>query len=72
MEKMNMNKGRRNELRDLKFKRRLKNLGLTSVNPKDYVCFRDQGKPCSCYMCSPKGEKNKYKLAYNELRGRRT
>lgn len=58
-----MNKGRRNELRDLKWKRRLKNLGLDRKKPKDFICYRDQGKPCSCPMCSPGRvvEKAKYK-----------
>lgn len=49
-----MNKARRNELRQLKFKRRLKNLGLKQTSPRDYVCYKDQGKPCSCKMCSPR------------------
>lgn len=60
-----MNKGRRNELRDLKWARRLKSLGLKRVNDRDYICYRDQGKPCSCAMCSPRkwaGDKAKYKV----------
>jgi hypothetical protein len=57
-----MNKGIRNELRDLKWKRRLKNLGLKRQGPKDFICYRDQGKPCSCAMCSPVGVKAKYRL----------
>jgi hypothetical protein len=46
-----MNKGRRNELRDLKWKRRLKNLGLIKEDKKSFICYRDQGKPCSCSIC---------------------
>lgn len=59
-----MNKGRRNELRDLKWKRRLKNLGLKRQSAKDFICYRDQGKPCSCALCSPGRvqEKTKYRL----------
>jgi len=45
-----MNKGRRNEVRDLKWKRRLKIFGLG----KEAWGFRDQGKPCSCSACSPR------------------
>lgn len=52
-----MNKARRNELRDLKWKKRLKTLGLKREKPKDFIGFRDQGKPCSCSICS--GQKYK-------------
>lgn len=50
-----MNKGRRNELRQLKFKRRLKECGLTQKKKTDWICYKDQGQPCSCKMCA--GEK---------------
>lgn len=60
-----MDKGRRNELRDLKWKKRLKKMNLKRENPKDFICFRDQGKPCNCWLCKrPKYNraKNKKKL----------
>jgi hypothetical protein len=56
-----MNKGRRNELRDLKWNRRLKILGLKRIDPKDHIGYRDQGKPCSCVMCSFKKYKRPIK-----------
>lgn len=58
-----MDKGRRNELTKLKFKKRLKTLGLKQETPKDYTCYKHQAKPCSCFVCSRKnhGEKAKYK-----------
>lgn len=55
-----MNKGRRNELRDLKWKRRLKNLGLKREKSRDYICYRDQGRPCNCSVCQkPKYNRKK-------------
>lgn len=50
-----MNKGRRNELRDLNWKRRLDSRCLKRTNPKDHILFRDQACPCSCSGC--RGEK---------------
>lgn len=48
-----MNKGRRTELEKLKFKKRLKNLGLWNNNPNGkFYCYKTTGVPCSCYMCS--------------------
>lgn len=47
-----MNKGRRNELRKLKFKKRLSERGLKQKSPKDFVCYKDQGQPCSCRGCA--------------------
>lgn len=57
-----MNKGRRNELRNLRWTRRLNTLGLKRIKERDFICYRDQGKPCSCAMCSPGlvGDKEKY------------
>jgi hypothetical protein len=57
-----MDKGRRNELTKLKFKKRLKNLGLKQESPTDFICYKHQGKPCSCFMCSNK----KYNRAKNK------
>lgn len=34
-----------------KFRRRLVNLGLLKEMNK-YYCYKQQGKPCSCWMCS--------------------
>ena len=52
-----MNKARRHELKMLKYKKRLENLGLTN-KPGKFFAFRSHGAPCSCSMCSP----YKYKL----------
>jgi hypothetical protein len=60
-----MDKGRRNELGKLKFKKRLKNYRLKEGDGK-FNCFRTTGKPCSCSMCSPKEEKDKYKVKYKQ------
>lgn len=50
MEKINiMNKGERNRLRNKYYKRRLKKYGIKG----DMFCLKDQGKPCSCPVCSP-------------------
>jgi len=49
-----MNKARREEIAKLKHKKRCKALGL---KPEEHYCYKAQGKPCSCPMCSP----NKYK-----------
>ncbi|AMR34152.1 hypothetical protein A0256_23225 [Mucilaginibacter sp. PAMC 26640] len=46
------NKGRRQELKMLKFKKRMKNLGLVG-KPGNFYAYRSHGKPCSCWMCSP-------------------
>lgn len=43
------NKGRRQELTRLKYLKRCKVLGL---DPNKYYCYKAQGKPCSCFMCS--------------------
>jgi len=47
-----MNKGRRHELKMLKFKKRLENYRLVGVNG-NFNCFRSTGKPCSCWCCQP-------------------
>ncbi len=44
-----MNKGLRTIITNLKYKKRLKVLNIKGEN----YCFKQQGKPCSCYMCSP-------------------
>ena len=50
-----MDKGRRNELTKLKYKKRLKQLGLKE-SEGNFNCYKSTGTPCSCPMCSP----NKY------------
>lgn len=56
-----MNKARRQELKNLKYKKRLRLIGSlnndTLVNPKghnyNYTGFKNSSKPCSCPVCSP-------------------
>lgn len=61
-----MNKGRRNELTQLKFKKRLNNLGLQQNTPKDFICYKTTGNPCSCKMCQPKKYKRSTKQNHYE------
>lgn len=50
-----MNKARRQELKILKFKKRIKQLGLDINNLKgDYNTFKSSGTPCSCGICQDK------------------
>lgn len=56
-----MNKGRRNELKALKYKKRLKQLSLIEGPNKKYFAYKSHGKPCSCYCCQPKGKYNRAK-----------
>lgn len=46
----NNNKARRQELTKLKHQKRCKRLGL---KPEEHYCYKAQGKPSSCYLCSP-------------------
>lgn len=57
------NKGRRNELTQLKFEKRLKLYGVKKEDGKFY-CFKSTGKPCSCYMCS--GQKYNRKVKHKD------
>lgn len=61
-----MNKKRRFELKMLKFKKRLKQLGLT-LKQGNFHAYITSGKPCSCYLCSPnkfsRKQKHKNKFA---------
>ena len=50
------NKGIRNEITKLKHKKRCENLG---VEPENNYCYKAQGKPCSCFLCSNKKYKRK-------------
>ena len=45
------------------YKKRLRNYNL---NHSDGYILKATSKPCSCYMCSPKDEKIKYKMAKNK------
>ena len=56
-----MDKGRRTELTKLKYRKRLKQLGLKEGEGKFYA-YKSHGKPCSCFMCSSlKYKRNKFK-----------
>lgn len=57
-----MNKGRRNEIKQLKYKRRIKRLRIPDtlmhqalVNPKgdqyNFTSFKTTSNPCSCGVC---------------------
>jgi len=63
-----MNKQERKIKGQFKFKKRLKNYQLLNSEFKHYS-LKTTGKPCSCYMCSPKKiqEKSKYRLRVDEL-----
>lgn len=58
-----MNKGRRQEIKQLKFKNRLKRFGLKLNKATDWKCYRTTSTPCSCNMCSPQ----KYKRSDLQL-----
>lgn len=47
-----MDKATRHELKMLKYKKRINQLGLNNADGKFYA-YRSHGKPCSCFMCSP-------------------
>jgi hypothetical protein len=59
-----MNKDRRNEITKLKHKKRCKLLGL---KPEEHYCYKAQGKPCSCYICSPYKFNRKIKHKANNI-----
>jgi len=66
-----MNKGRRNELVNLKHKKRLKNLSRGNdwdETVRGSHIYKTTGKPCSCWMCSPKEEKPKYKAMKHDIK----
>jgi len=68
-----MNKGRRNELTKLIYEKRCRELDLS---PLEAYSYKQQGKPCSCYLCTgynkpesrerKKKHKGKFKEDYNE------
>lgn len=47
-----MNKARRHELKMLKYKKRLNNLGLKESPKCNFNAYRSHGSPCSCIFCS--------------------
>lgn len=48
-----MNKGRRNEIEQAKWEKRLKNLNIPISDKEKFTCYKSQGKPCSCDLCKP-------------------
>lgn len=52
-----MNKQERNIKKMLKYKKRLKQLGLKEGENCKFYSYRSHGKPCSCCMC----RNNKYR-----------
>ena len=61
-----MNKARRHELKMLKYKRRLNNLGLKESPNSNFHAYRSHGSPCSCFACS--GVKYSRAKANNEVK----
>jgi hypothetical protein len=59
-----MNKARRHELKMLKYKKRLKQLGLKESPTSNLFAYRSHGAPCSCGICSY----NKYKRIQKKAR----
>lgn len=58
-----MNKGRRHELKMLKYKKRLNQIGLKPSSGTH--AFRSHGKPCSCFVCRDqkyRESRQKYKV----------
>ena len=51
-----MDKGRRQELTKLKFKKRLINNTHITKGGYKIFAFKQQSKPCSCLACQPKGK----------------
>lgn len=58
-----MDKARRHQLKMLKFKKRLKQLGLLGVDG-NFNSFRSHGKPCSCFLC----KNEKYKRGMDNIK----
>lgn len=73
-----MNKGRRQELTKLKFKKRLRDRGFTLEYAKQpnvsLYCFKSDRQPCSCSMCrdekyraSRKTQKQKFERLQSQV-----
>jgi hypothetical protein len=56
-----MNKARRHELKMLKYKKRVKKLGLKEKPGWNLYPYRSHGKPCSCFLCQNRGKYNRAK-----------
>lgn len=62
-----MNKAERHQKKMVKFKKRLKQMGLTNVIG-NFHSLRSHGKPCSCHLCkSPKYRNTKRKKEKQEI-----
>jgi hypothetical protein len=63
-----MNKGIRTEITKKKWAKRLKVLGLKQTETQLFTCYKSQGKPCSCHLCSPVkySRKTKHPLSKND------
>lgn len=64
---MSTNKGERNRKTKIKFKRRLRNMGILEKSgqpTEEQYCYKSQGKPCSCPICS--GEKYNRKTKHKK------
>ena len=47
-----MNKAERKRKEHFKYIKRCKAMGLDPDDPNIKKCYKKQGKPCSCYICS--------------------
>jgi hypothetical protein len=58
-----INKGRRNELKNLKYKKRLKLMGFNILDQEKFglFSFKSHGKPCSCWQCRDEKFRDKRK-----------
>lgn len=59
------NKGRRQELTMLKYRKRLKKWGR---KPGEFLALKSHGKPCSCWMCRGERYSRKTKHKSNYLK----
>ncbi len=64
-----MNKGRRHELKMLKYKKRIKRIPkwLSEESSHNLYALRSHGKPCSCSLCRNEkfSRKEKHKLEHS-------
>ncbi len=56
-----MNKRERFRIKMLKYKKRLKVLGINEVEYENLYAYRSHGKPCSCFLCRSGKHKRKIK-----------
>jgi len=72
-----MNKFERRVKKEIVFKRRLKQLGITervidtitriTGRRPNFYCYKSTGKPCSCPNCSPGKIEEKAKYRFNKF-----